>query len=156
METLNAMTTLVDEGVDAPAVVMIARQLAVMAGVRRPYFQALAIQAWMKRVWRYVDDPNDRDLLIAPDVLLQQFDAVGFIAGDCDEAAIVGAALGRAIGLSAQFVVLGFASDDPTQPDRFAHVFAVLLTDDGQHISLDVTRPAGPVPPPTRILTVDV
>lgn len=155
-QTLAMMAGLIDEAIDTPDVVYFARRLAVQAGVRRPYFQALAIRTWLARAWRFVDDPRDRDLLVSADELLRQYRDYGFIAGDCDEAAILGAALGRAVGFRAQLVVYGFPSDDPTEPDRYSHVFAVLLTDDGRPISLDVTRPAGPVLAPTRSLITDV
>lgn len=151
MQTLTIMANLIDEGVDSPTVVQFARHLAVRAGVRRPYMQALAIQSWLSRVWRFVDDPADRDLLTSPDWLLAQYQQHGIIAGDCDEAAVLGAALGKSIGLAVQLVVIGFPPDD-----HFSHVYAVLLTDDGQGVSLDVTRPRGPVPAPTRVSSVDV
>jgi transglutaminase-like putative cysteine protease len=150
------MASLVDTSLDNPEVIDAARALAVSAGPRRPYYQALAIAGFLQRVWRFVDDPNDRDTLRDPVTLLREYANTGRIAGDCDEAAILGAALGRGIGLSAQFYVLGFASDDEPGPGRLQHVFAVLLTDDGRQVSLDVTRPAGPLPVPSRIVAMDV
>lgn len=155
-QTLALMSQLIDEGVDSSDVVLFARRLAAQAGVRRPYLQALTIQNWLKRVWRFVDDPLDRDLLTAPDWLLAQFCAQGFVAGDCDEAAILGGALGKSVGFGVRLVALGFPADDPTQLDRLSHVYAVLLTDDGREVSLDVTRPAGPVAEPTCMMIVDV
>jgi transglutaminase-like putative cysteine protease len=152
-QSLAVMAAAVDAALDSPDVVFLARRLAVQAGVRRPYLQALAIKNFLERTWRFVDDPYDRDTFVAPDVALREFLAAGVLAGDCDEAATMGAALGRAIGLQAQFVVLFF--DD--RPDASVqHVFAVLLTDDGRSVSLDITRPRGPVPAPTRTMTVDV
>ena len=143
-------------GVDCPDVVFFARDLAVRAGVRNPYRQAVAIRNWLSRVWRFVDDPPDRELLMTPDVALERFNQTGVIAGDCDEAAMLGAALGKSIGLNAVFVVLSFpALEDPTV-DIFQHVFAVLLTPFGDSVSLDVTRPRGPVPQPIRAASVDV
>jgi len=155
-QTLDMMRALVDAALDDLSVISLARQLAVGAGVRRPYMQALAIQGFLKRTWRFVDDPLDRDVMISPVESVAQFARNGYIVGDCDEAATLGAALGRAIGLNAEFWVLGFGSDDPAENDRLAHVFAVLLTDDGRQVSLDVTRPSGPLPNPTRTLAVDV
>lgn len=151
-QSLAVMSSVVDASLDTPAVVYFARTIAVRAGVRNQYMQALAIKNFLERTWRFVDDPNDRDLFVSPDESLQQYNANGFIAGDCDEAATLGAALGRAVGMSAQFVVYWFDDVDP--PGQ--HVFAVLLTDDGRQVSLDVTRPRGPVPAPTRSMTVDV
>lgn len=152
-QTVEHMRALVDAALDNPRVVMLARQIAAMGG-RRQYMQALTIQGWLKRVWRFVDDPTDRDILISPELSLQEFANTGYITGDCDEAATVGATLGRAVGLGAEFCLLGFASDDPALDGRLAHVFAVLLTDDGRRVSLDVTKPAGTLPNPSRIVTV--
>jgi transglutaminase-like putative cysteine protease len=152
-QSLDVMTAAVDLALDSPDVVFFARQLAARAGVRRPYRQALAIQNFLERTWRFVDDPYDRDTFVVPDVALREYAATGVMTGDCDEAATMGAALGRAIGLHAQFVVLFF----DTLPDASVqHVFTVLLTDDGRQVSLDVTRPRGPVPAPTRTMVVDV
>lgn len=154
-DTLSLMSSLVEEGLQSFAVIEFARMLAVRAGVRRPIVQALAIQTWLKRVWRFVDDERDADMLADPQTLLAMYDRHGIIAGDCDEAAILGATLARAIGFRAQFIVYGFPSSDPNEADRFSHVFTAVLTDDGQRISLDVTRPRGPVPAPSRVLTVE-
>jgi hypothetical protein len=155
-QTLTVMAQLIDEGVDSPHVVLFARMMAVRAGVRNQYAQAQAIRAWMARVWRFVDDPPDRDLVTSADWLLAQLQVSPIIAGDCDEAAILGGALGKSVGMFVRLVVLGFPSSEPAEPDRLSHVYAVLLTDDGREVSLDVTRPAGPVPAPTRLLTMDV
>jgi transglutaminase-like putative cysteine protease len=155
-QSLGMMANDVDQACDSQRVVYFARRLAVNAGVRQQYQQALAIKNWLARVFRFVDDPIDRDLFVTPDRALQEYEATGQVTGDCDEAATLGAALGRAVGMRAQFVVLGFPSDDPDEDGRFAHVFAVLLTDDNRSVSLDVTRPAGPVPAPSRVLTLDV
>lgn len=154
-QSLDMMASYVDESCDSPTVVYFARDLAVRAGVRNQYVQALAIKNWLARSFRFVDDPIDRDLFVTPERALVEYAATGRVTGDCDEAATLGAALGRAVGMRAQFVVLGFASDDPAENGRFAHVYAVLLTDDGRSVNLDVTRPAGPVPAPTRIMTYD-
>lgn len=154
-DTLSLMRGLVVEGLQSFAVVEFARVLAVRAGVRRQYVQALAIQSFLRRTWRFVEDDRQTEMLADPQTLLAMFQRHGVIAGDCDEVAILGAALGRAIGLRAEFIVLAFPSDDPNEADRFAHVYAVLLTDDDRRVNLDVTRPRGPVPAPTRTIIVE-
>lgn len=150
-QSVALMVTMVDAAIDSPDVVYFARQLAVRAGVRRQYMQAVAIKNFLERVWRFVDDPTDRDLFVTPDEALRRYQETGYIAGDCDEAATLGAALGRAVGMNAQFVVYFFDHIDPSGQ----HVFAVLLTDDGRSVSLDATRPRGPVPAPTRTMVID-
>lgn len=151
-QTLDLMAGLVDRGVTSPVVVDFARRLAVSAGVRNAEGQALKVRSFLKRAWRFVDDPNTAthgELLSDPEKLLRDYDRLGFIPGDCDEAAILGAALGAAVGLRAWFTVLAF-----NEAGEFEHVFASLLTPGGVEVSLDVTKPSGPVPRVTRSLTV--
>lgn len=151
-QSVQLMASYVDTSLDTPEVIYFARQLAVRAGVRQQYTQALAIKNFLARTWRFVDDPNDRDLFVEPAEAIRQYSALGLMMGDCDEAATLGAALGRAVGMSAQFVVYSFDNIDP--PGQ--HIFAVLLTNDNRAVSLDITRPPGPVPVPTRTMVVDV
>lgn len=150
MNDLSHMAALIDGGLDSPRVIMAARHLALSGGVRNPTGQALAIRNFLSRVWRFVEDPARRELLRDPDNLLREYEAAGVITGDCDEAAILGAALGEAVGLEAHLVALAFGGDG----DVYEHVYAELLTPAGGRVSLDVTRPAGPVPPITRTLRV--
>jgi transglutaminase-like putative cysteine protease len=153
-QTLNLMADMVSAAVDVPVVVYTARRLAVMGGVRNEVGQANTIRAWLASVWRFVDDPRDRELLVTPDELLQSFERDGVIAGDCDEAAVLGAALAKAVGFQVCLYALAFPDDNP-QGDKFQHVYAAILTDDGLEVSLDVTRPRGPVPTVTRIMQVE-
>jgi transglutaminase-like putative cysteine protease len=147
------MAGLVDAGLACPILVDTARFLAVSGGVRQSLAQAHAIRTWLARVWRYVDDPQGHELLVSPEKLLRDYQRLGYIAGDCDEAAILGAALGRAVGFAARFTVLAFEGSDDGQ---YEHVYASLLTSDGTEVTLDVTKPAGPVPAVSRSLSVDV
>jgi hypothetical protein len=144
------MARLIDKGVDSPRLVMLARWLAVRAGQRRPLAQAMAIRDWLARVWRFVDDPAGRELLRDVDHMLNEYECTGAIAGDCDEAATLGAALGAAVGLTPELVVLAWSDDDGGNGGTFSHVYARLLTPDSGRVSLDVTRPREPIPPPTR------
>lgn len=85
--------------------------------------------------WRFVRDPTGIELLHRPERLLDQIAAGGYAIGDCDDAAILGAALGKAVGFSARFVVLGFFG--PRGP--FSHVYTELWTGTGWR-ELDITR----------------
>lgn len=152
IDTLTIMAELVNTSLVNPIVVAAARELAVItAPARDQYRQAIGIRSWLGRVWRFVDDPTDTELLRDPEQLLRDYFVRGYIAGDCDEAAVLGAAMGKAIGLGATFTVFAFAGDA-----TFSHVFASLLLSSGQIISLDVTKPTGSVPSPSRELTVEV
>jgi transglutaminase-like putative cysteine protease len=153
---LRAMVDLVNASLTVPAVVFAARALAVnSAPARNQYRQAIGIRSWLARYFKFVDDPTGLELLRDPENLLREYYATNRIIGDCDEAAVLGAALGKAIGLVACFTVYAFTAADGGSGD-FSHVFASLLTDDGRAVSLDVTKPAGSVPPPSRVLSVEV
>jgi transglutaminase-like putative cysteine protease len=156
-EDLSYMAALIDRGLDVPMVVSAARRIAVDAGILRPAAQARAIRAWLARVWRFVDDPARRELLRDAEHMLREYDELGVIMGDCDEAAVLGATLGNAVGIQAQLTALAFPDSARPGRDRWEHVFAVLLTPDDGAVNLDVTpRPAGPTPQPTRTMTLDL
>jgi transglutaminase-like putative cysteine protease len=156
LDDLGIMCRLVNDSLHNPFVVMASRDLVVRAAPQRDTRrQAIAIRGWLARVWRFVDDPAGEELLRDPEHLLREYFATSQIIGDCDEAAILGAALGKTVGIPATFTVLAF---DPVDSGSatFSHVFASLLLPDGSLFSLDVTKPPGSVPAPTRELTVDV
>lgn len=156
VDTLGIMGELVNDSLQNPIVVGAARELVTRsAPARDGYRQAIQIREWLARVWRFVDDPTREELLRDPDAMLREYFETGKIAGDCDEAAVLGAALGKAVGLGACFTVLAF---DPIDGGTggFSHVFASLLTGDGRSVSLDVTKPGGSVPAPIRDLSVEV
>ena len=156
LDTLGIMAELVNQSTHNPLVVECARFLAVNAAPARDELrQANAIRAWLARVWRFVDDPADTELLRDPEAMLREYFARDVVTGDCDEAAILGASLGKCVGLGACFTVYAF---DPRDGGNggFSHVFASLLTSGGRSINLDVTKPAGSVPAPSRELTVEV
>jgi hypothetical protein len=154
MATFRAMTALANIGQTDPGVVYLARTLAGTDGTSQAAV-ARAIRGWLRAVWRYVDDPVDTELLISPVTMVQTYIATGMISGDCDEAAILGAALGKAVGIPAAFTGLAFDTPDD-DPARLAHVFASLLPNDGGPCNLDITKGAGPFPAVTRTLTVEV
>lgn len=165
LDDLGIMCRLVNESLHNPVVVATARELVIRAAPQRDTRrQAIAIRGWLARVWRFVDDPAGEELLRTPEHLIREYFATSQIIGDCDEAAVLGAALGKAVGIPATFTVLAF---DPiayiagvplegSESAQFSHVFASLLLPDGCLFSLDVTKPPGSVPAPTRELTVDV
>ncbi len=148
-QTLVLMSRLVEQDQQIPLVVETARQLAVAQGAGSEYRSALTIRAWMARVWRYVGDPVTREHLEDADYLLRQYQQLAYIPGDCDEAAILGATLGKAIGIPASWTVLAF------NHGPYSHVYATLYPADGPAVELDVTRPAQRLATPTRSLTVE-
>jgi transglutaminase-like putative cysteine protease len=80
--------------------------------------EAAAVQNWMKRHIRYVRDVRDVETLQAPDYTLR------VRAGDCDDQAMLAAALLESIGHPTRFVAIGRA------PRSYSHVFAETLVGD--------------------------
>lgn len=154
LATVEKMRQLANDATGNPNVVAFAREL-IYNPVPRPQPQAFAarvISAWLKGVWRYVDDPINRELLVTPDAMLRQYEAEGIVTGDCDEAAILGAALGMSVGIPAVYTVVGF--DDGT--GQLSHVFTSLLPNGGPRITLDVTRPLPGSPVPRVVQAIDI
>jgi hypothetical protein len=114
--------------------------------------QLRALRKFLVRHVRFVRDPVHAELVHAPRILAQQLVATGSTSGDCDDVATLGAALGRAVGFDARFVVLGFF--DAGAP--WSHVYAELRDPQtGAWQQMDVTREYGRLPA-TRVGTFPV
>jgi transglutaminase-like putative cysteine protease len=114
--------------------------------------QIQAIYDWLLRRFRFVSDPVNVELLRDPAEAIKRINARGFTQGDCDEAAMLSAALGISNGIPARFRALAFAARAP-----YSHVIADLRDNDGTWYPMDITRPQGFTPPPVaRSLTVMV
>ncbi len=155
--TLEAMAGNANADLETPSVIGTARRLVSAPGIAgNQYAMALAIRAWLDSVWHFVDDPLEREYLRKPVDMMRDYQELGYVIGDCDEAATLGAALAKSVGLCATFTVLAFPTPDDGGADAFSHVYASILTNDGREVELDITRPHGPVPVPTRSATIDV
>ncbi len=96
------------------------------------------IRAWIVSRFQFVRDPSGVELLKSPAYMLGERDRTGRIAGDCDDAAILGAAIALATGYRVRWVLLGFTPGAP-----FKHVFAEAApTAAGPWTDFDVTKPA--------------
>lgn len=142
MQTLREMRRLVNESLYQPLLINTAHEIVTPCRARDTGCQAAAIRAWLAAHFRFVPDPRGVELLRTPAVLLEWIEQQGFVTGDCDDAAVLAAALGKAVGLMASFVVVGFR----TTGAPFTHVFTLLRTRDGW-AEMDVTRPDNePIP----------
>lgn len=108
--------------------------------------RALRLRDWMARHFLFMRDPAHVELLTTPGEQLRQIADMGVTWGDCDDAAVLGAALARAGGLPVRYVLYGFGS--PVAP--FSHVFVEISTPAGV-VDLDVTRPMQQVARPMRV-----
>lgn len=151
-QTVAKMRQLVNRSLTDAIVVQTARNLAVQFYPRDRDSQAQAIRDYLKEHFQFVNDPRGVELLVPPRQMLETIGKRYVVTGDCDEAAILGAALGKAIGLRARFVLIGFTG----KAGPYAHVYTI-LRGGSRWVSLDVTKPLrGPFPPAMRQTTVEV
>lgn len=136
--TLREMARLVREGANVPAV---REQAGALVGrcPPSPSCHAQTIRAWLTNIWRFVRDPRGIELVHRPERLLREFESHGYASGDCDDVAVLGGALGKAVGLVPRFVVLGFHGGN----GPFTHVYAELKAN-GKWVDLDVTKSWNP------------
>lgn len=116
--------------------------------------QAVAIRAWLEDHVAFLRDPDGVEMLHGPAWQVRRALTQGVVYVDCDDVAVLAAALGKAAGLKARFVVVGFGS--PKAP--FRHVWTELAAPGSRHwIECDITRPAQGLPESaSRVLTVGV
>lgn len=121
-----------------PVVRGMASQLAAPARGDVP-LQIARLRRFLRDRCRFVADPRYAEAVTPPRHLLTTIRTRGHCAGDCDDVATLGAALGLSIGLPARFVVIG--------RQAFEHVYAELMDPGGGHwYQLDVTRPFQRIP----------
>lgn len=155
IQTLTKMKSLVNDALRDPLVVEQARQIVEDFGAsgRDEIGKALAIHDWMENHLTFIPDPVGVELLATPHYLIQRIQRTGMVSGDCDDTAILSAALGKAVGLKAKFRAMGFRKPGAA----FRHVVTYLLAA-GRWVNLDTTRnPRFAVPPaPSRIYEMRV
>jgi hypothetical protein len=132
--TVQYMRELVHDSMADPLLIGTAE--AIGAQYCCPNEQAQGIREFLAATVRFTPDPSGLELLKTPAYMLSKVELTGFTTGDCDDVAILGAALGMALAMPARFVLVGF---DPGQP--LQHVWTELGTPDGW-AELDVTRPS--------------
>jgi transglutaminase-like putative cysteine protease len=99
--TMKQMRSLVRDAIRDPAQQIRECALNILRGVNTFSAQAGAIQAWVQNNIEYRHDPVDVELVQTPQVTLQ------LKAGDCDDQAVLTAALCQATGHPTQFIAVG-------------------------------------------------
>lgn len=151
-QTVAAMRKLVNDSLTDPVVVQTGRSIAAACLPRAIDCQIRGIYDYMREHFMFVRDPGGVETLSTPRFMLDSIATRVYTQGDCDEAAILSAALGKSIGIRARFILLGFAG--PSGP--MAHVFTS-LRGSRSWASLDVTRPdRGYLPSASRYSEVEV
>lgn len=139
------MKRLVREGKINPSVRNLA--LSIVRGVpgRNGLAQAVAIRNWLASNVEFTRDPSGAELLYTPARLVSILTTRGpplYI--DCDDVAVLAAALGASIGLKGRFQLVGFLS--PRAPIQ--HVWTELQSPSGDRrwVQMDVTRSSQSLP----------
>lgn len=135
-----------------PLVIETARRIVAVLPPRDHDAHALAVRAFLAEHLQFVRDPHGVEMLSTPHYLLTEIARRYMVQGDCDDAAILGAALAKAIGLRARLVAVGFYN----RSAPLSHVYTVVQG--RRWHSLDTTRPARLLvePPVARTLSVEV
>lgn len=152
-QTLYAMRQIVRESLTVPVVRLTAVGIASREAPGRLSAIVSALDAWAHEAFHFMRDPYQVEQLHRPDWMLAQWRTRGKIYVDCDDAAILLAALGEAVGVPARFVAVAFFD----RRADYSHVWTELWDGDGWRI-LDPTRGAQPLDRAlvTRIMVLDV
>lgn len=153
--TLTIMRQLAHTGASDPRVRRLIQPWVVGLG-REPWAQIDAIAALLTDSCDFLPDPSTAEHLTPPGDYAAAIAQGQLVQLDCDDAALLAAALGLTIGLVARFVVVGFGIA-PSGAVPLVHIWTELAPDpSGPWGPLDVTAPASGSPTPTRIVVMDV
>jgi transglutaminase-like putative cysteine protease len=127
LRTLQVMKQIVNESLIDPYVIGTAKTVVSEVWGKDEIGQVKAIRRWVLEHTRFCRDPRGVELLHTPKWLLKTIELNYYAMIDCDDMAILTAALAKSIGLAARWIVLGF--HDPKGP--FTHVYTELGTPKG-------------------------
>lgn len=147
--TLQAMKFLTLAGVRDP----LTSELASRIIQRAPTYtdRILALRGWLlRRVYFQPDPPEVTERIKTVREMITEAVTGRAVYGDCDDVAVLAAALGRVVGVPARFVVVRFRQAGP-----FLHVFTELF-DGSRWIEMDVTRPFQPTLHPVNRRHINV
>lgn len=144
--TLSQMARLVDRGAVTPDVRRVAASLALGTG-RDAALQARLIRDWVDTHTEFLADPTNAEALTPPEQLITLIRSDGLVQVDCDDVAMLSAALAMSIGLRARFVVVAFGQGPQ---DPFAHIWTEIAGSSDQWTVVDPTRPVLGMPPVSR------
>jgi hypothetical protein len=137
--TLAKMRSLAHTGAINPLVRATASSLVRGVPGTASNLQIRIIRDWLSNHVLFLRDPINAEALHTPEWMIRSVLTTGCVQVDCDDVALLAAALGMSIGLRARFVALAFTS--PQAP--FRHVYTDLSSPTSvQWAELDITRPA--------------
>lgn len=151
-EAVKRMSQYVNAARADPLTRLTAVAIVKDCGGRSPDCQIRAIREWLDDHLSFIRDPAGLELFHTPEWQLLQIAKKAYIAVDCDDVAILGAALGKCIGLRARFVIIGFQG----LSGPFSHIWAELFGSGGQWRELDITRTRSRSVRPNKFSVVEV
>jgi hypothetical protein len=152
LRTLQLMAQLATEGAISPVMREVVAGVVLGSG-RDPRAHAELIGQWLAERTEFLADPSVAEALVPATDALQHIVQRGIFQGDCDDVAVLAAAMGLCIGLRARFVVVAFHAPDAP----YAHVFTELGgASDDSLLPIDPTRPSLDLPPVSRYATFEV
>lgn len=111
-ETLSIMRRIVRLARHDPQIRALAESIIQFVPEKEGAQEVDALRIWIRENIRYTADTNGAEMLQTPLALLRSRN------GDCDDQAMLLAALAESIGYPTRFAAVAF------QPDNFEHVFA--------------------------------
>lgn len=139
---------MVMKGLRFPPTIRVASRI-VSGVVPNTLQMAGAIRGWLDSRVTFQPDPHGIETLREVHEMFRDISELGNAQIDCDDISILGATLGKAVGLPARFTVLAFPPHN-----NFQHVYTELNTGRGW-LDLDITKPPSPMPP-TRVMHLRV
>jgi transglutaminase-like putative cysteine protease len=142
--TLSLMKRLTYEALLSPDIIQTATDIVRNVSGHDTRGLAAAIDGWSRSHVGYLDDPivqSGGDFLRTPDYVLLEIKHKGRARIDCDDAAMLTAALALSVGLVPRFHAVAFG--DPSAP--FQHVYTEVYTDAGW-MPLDITSTGRQLP----------
>lgn len=120
--TISIMRRLVNESLSNPLVVGRAKDIVQFAGPKNQFEQAKEIKNYLMDHTQFVRDPRGVELIHTPEKQIRTIDQRYYIQIDCDDFAVLSAALAKSVGIRAKFVILKFM----TKSAPFAHVYTIV------------------------------
>jgi len=148
--TLRQMAGMARAAVLDPELVFLARRIISPASRFDPRGQVRRIRDYVEGVTRWLPDPVGVEYLAGPAVLLREIDDHRRVGADCDDVAMLAAALLNAVGIRSRLVAVAFDPEGPYQ-----HVFTEAW-DGAEWRELDTTKPPRNARTIRRALTLEV
>jgi transglutaminase-like putative cysteine protease len=141
-QTIALMGSIIESSTEHPNVIAATREACAGIGTAAPAWRkSQAIFEWVKQHVRFMTDEAilakyfglgpDQELLIKPELL------VLFRRGDCDCHAMLTCAMLRCAGVDCHLVTI---AADQDEPERYSHVYAVAVTEDGRLLPMDTSH----------------